>query len=247
MKADEDTYTDSSSDISSFVPAEDSEDSYESEITNQDNEFESDEQPYTTEEYSNSEAEDSIQNKPAIENILADDNVEYEDEETEGVEPVKSEDIESVSQDVQDASEEENDDDTDLSFMDEFNAAGENEIELPENDFPQEENDQLTEDDLDFIENSQNDNPIENDDFSDEDFDDNENTPIVPVYETEDETEQSVSNIGFVAGDKVSHPRYGNGVVEKIIKYGNKTLCSITFENVGRRLLDPSVSDFEKI
>ena len=67
------------------------------------------------------------------------------------------------------------------------------------------------------------------------------------MYETEDETEQSVSNIGFVAGDKVSHPRYGNGVVEKIIKYGNKTLCSITFENVGRRLLDPSVSDFEKI
>ena len=248
LKTDEDTYTDSSSDISSFVPAEDSEDSYESEATNQDDESESDE-PYTTEEYSNPEAEDTISNEPQIENILADDNVEYEneDEETEGVEPVKSEDIESVSQDVQDASEEENDDDTDLSFMDEFNSSDENEIELPENDFPQEENDQLTEDDLDFIENSQNDNSIENDDFSDEDFDDNENTPIVPVYETEDETESSGSNIGFVAGDKVSHPRYGNGVVEKIIKYGNKTLCSITFENVGRRLLDPSVSDFEKI
>ena len=243
LKTDEDTYTDSSSDISSFVPAEDSEDSYESEVTNQDNEFESDEQPYTTEEYSNSEAEDSIQNKPAIENILADDNPEYKDEETEEVKSVDSEEVESVSQDTEDSSEE----DEDLSFMDEFNAEGENEIELPENDFPQEENDQLTEDDLDFIENSQNDNPIENDDFSDEDFDDNENTPIVPVYETEDETEQSVSNIGFVAGDKVSHPRYGNGVVEKIIKYGNKTLCSITFENVGRRLLDPSVSDFEKI
>ena len=248
LKTDEDTYTDSSSDISSFVPAEDSEDSYESEATNQDDESKSDE-PYTTEEYSNPEAEDTISNEPQIENILADDNVEYEneDEETEGVEPVKSEDIESVSQDVQDASEEENDDDTDLSFMDEFNSSDENEIELPENDFPQEENDQLTEDDLDFIENSQNDNSIENDDFSDEDFDDNENTPIVPVYETEDETESSGSNIGFVAGDKVSHPRYGNGVVEKIIKYGNKTLCSITFENVGRRLLDPSVSDFEKI
>lgn len=248
LKTDEDTYTDSSSDISSFVPAEDSEDSYESEATNQDDESESDES-YTTEEYSNPEAEDTISNEPQIENILADDNVEYEneDEETEGVEPVKSEDIESVSQDVQDASEEENDDDTDLSFMDEFNSSDENEIELPENDFPQEENDQLTEDDLDFIENSQNDNSIENDDFSDEDFDDNENTPIVPVYETEDETESSGSNIGFVAGDKVSHPRYGNGVVEKIIKYGNKTLCSITFENVGRRLLDPSVSDFEKI
>jgi len=243
LKADEDTYTDSSSKSSVGTDYEDSDENYESEVTNQDNEFESDEQPYTTEEYSNSEAEDSIQNKPAIENILADDNPEYKDEETEEVKSVDSEEVESVSQDTEDSSEE----DEDLSFMDEFNAAGENEIELPENDFPQEENDQLTEDDLDFIENSQNDNPIENDDFSDEDFDDNENTPIVPVYETEDETEPSVSNIGFVAGDKVSHPRYGNGVVEKIIKYGNKTLCSITFENVGRRLLDPSVSDFEKI
>ena len=243
LKADEDTYTDSSSESSVGTDYEDSDENYESKVTNQDNEFESDEQPYTTEEYSNSEAEDSIQNKPAIENILADDNPEYKDEETEEVKSVDSEEVESVSQDTEDSSEE----DEDLSFMDEFNAADENEIELPENDFPQEENDQLTEDDLDFIENSQNDNPIENDDFSDEDFDDNENTPIVPVYETEDETEPSVSNIGFVAGDKVSHPRYGNGVVEKIIKYGNKTLCSITFENVGRRLLDPSVSDFEKI
>lgn len=228
MKTDEETYTDLSSDTSSFVPAEDSGENYETEVIN---------------DYSNEEAEESTSNEPPIENILADDNTEYEDEETEEVESVKPEDSETISQDVEDTSKE----DEDLSFMDEFNAEGENEIELPENDFPQEENDQLTEDDLDFIENSQNDNSVENDDFSDEDFDDNKNTPIVPVYETEDETESSVSNIGFVAGDKVSHPRYGNGVVEKIIKYGNKTLCSITFENVGRRLLDPSVSDFEKI
>ena len=70
---------------------------------------------------------------------------------------------------------------------------------------------------------------------------------MVPVYDTEDGEEIADENIGFKAGDRVSHPRYGNGTVEKIIKYGNKTLCSIDFENVGRRLLDPSISDFEKI
>ena len=53
--------------------------------------------------------------------------------------------------------------------------------------------------------------------------------------------------IDYKQGDIVNHPRYGQGTVEKIIKYGNKTLCSIYFENVGRRLLDPSISEFEKV
>ena len=36
-------------------------------------------------------------------------------------------------------------------------------------------------------------------------------------------------------------------VIEKLIKYGNKTLCSISFENIGRRLLDPAISELQKI
>ena len=28
-----------------------------------------------------------------------------------------------------------------------------------------------------------------------------------------------------------------------MINYGNKTLCSISFVNIGRRLLDPSLSE----
>ena len=69
----------------------------------------------------------------------------------------------------------------------------------------------------------------------------------VPVYPAE-ETEAEAENIpNFEQGDTVSHPKYGKGVIEKLIKYGNKTLCSISFENVGRRLLDPSMSELEKI
>ena len=55
------------------------------------------------------------------------------------------------------------------------------------------------------------------------------------------------ADIGFKQGDNVTHPRYGNGVVEKVIKYGNKILCSISFDNVGRRLLDPAISEIQKI
>ena len=68
----------------------------------------------------------------------------------------------------------------------------------------------------------------------------------MPVYsaDVEEEGEEVESNVGFTKGDTVTHPKYGTGVIEKIIKYGNKTLCSILFEEVGRRLLDPSVSEF---
>lgn len=122
----------------------------------------------------------------------------------------------------------------------------------------------LTEDDLDFIEDNQ---LASSEDFFGEELVQNEEAeiveensyqespyvddqpPVVPVYPSESEPRQAQGSDGsnFAQGDSVSHPRYGRGVVEKIIKYGNKTLCSIAFENVGRRLLDPSVSEFTKI
>lgn len=112
--------------------------------------------------------------------------------------------------------------------------------------------DELTEDDLDFIENTQDDEdtqaPDLDIDLSEETYDE-EDVPVVPVYTPEEDEGEEISGeeIGFSKGDKVTHPRYGEGVIEKIIKYGNKTLCSISFDNVGRRLLDPSISEFEKI
>lgn len=111
----------------------------------------------------------------------------------------------------------------------------------------------LTEDDLNFIDENQIAQPSsmyeEQEPEITEDYQESpyieEQTPVVPVYPAEQEpTEESGD---FQQGDSVTHPRYGRGVVEKIIKYGNKTLCSISFENVGRRLLDPTISELKKL
>lgn len=116
----------------------------------------------------------------------------------------------------------------------------------------------LTEDDLNFIEENQ---VVQPDDFFDENIisepiEDNaayqespfinDKPPVVPVYPAGSEELGDDNGTDFKQGDTVSHPRYGRGVIEKIIKYGNKTLCSIAFENVGRRLLDPSISELSK-
>lgn len=111
----------------------------------------------------------------------------------------------------------------------------------------------LTEDDLNFIDDNQiaqpssmyeEQEPEITDDYQESPYIE-EQTPVVPVYPAEQEpTEESED---FQQGDSVTHPRYGRGVVEKIIKYGNKTLCSISFENVGRRLLDPTISELKKL
>ena len=71
-------------------------------------------------------------------------------------------------------------------------------------------------------------------------------TPVVPVYSAEEDTPVSMSVPMYESGDKVIHPTYGEGVVEKMVKFGNKVLCSISFEN-GRRLLDPTISQITKI
>jgi hypothetical protein len=69
------------------------------------------------------------------------------------------------------------------------------------------------------------------------------------VYPAEDEVlAPDDDGTEFAQGDTVEHKKYGRGVVEKIIKYGNKTLCSITFENnIGRRLLDPTITEIVKL
>lgn len=70
-------------------------------------------------------------------------------------------------------------------------------------------------------------------------------TPIVPIYSADVETTATSDSID--QGDIVMHPKYGKGVVEKLINYGTKTLCSINFDNVGRRLLDPSLAELKKV
>lgn len=111
----------------------------------------------------------------------------------------------------------------------------------------------LTEDDLNFIDDNQiaqpssmyeEQEPEITDDYQESPYIE-EQTPVVPVYPAEQEPTEKSGD--FQQGDSVTHPRYGRGVVEKIIKYGNKTLCSISFENVGRRLLDPTISELKKL
>ena len=110
------------------------------------------------------------------------------------------------------------------------------------------EDEVLTDEDLDMIETSQQLEQAEEVVVPEEEFEDEE-TPVVPIYPAEDESEiESDEDFDFAQGDTVEHKKYGRGVIEKIIKYGNKTLCSITFENnIGRRLLDPTITDIVKV
>ena len=68
----------------------------------------------------------------------------------------------------------------------------------------------------------------------------------VPVYDADIPQEDMVMSDPIQQGDTVIHAKYGSGVVEKMIKYGNKTLFSINFDNIGRRLLDPTLTEIKK-
>lgn len=105
--------------------------------------------------------------------------------------------------------------------------------------------DELTEDDLNLIDDlTTSDEPIST---SQElpSFEEEEPVPVVPIYSADD-IEQKDNQV-LEPGDRVSTPKYGEGVVEKMIKYGNKMLCSIEFPNIGRRLLDPAMSEITKL
>ena len=71
-------------------------------------------------------------------------------------------------------------------------------------------------------------------------------TPIVPVYDAEIPLEDRVESDPVQQGDTVTHVKYGNGIVEKLVKYGNKTLFMINFEMGGRKLLDPMLAEIKK-
>ena len=110
-------------------------------------------------------------------------------------------------------------------------------------ELPETGEDELTEDDLNLIDNlAGEDIEISEPDQLPEIA---EEPPIIPIYPAEDK--QTDNNQNFEPGDRVSTPKYGEGVVEKMIKYGNKMLCSIEFPNIGRRLLDPAMTEITKL
>lgn len=104
------------------------------------------------------------------------------------------------------------------------------------------QSDELTEDDLNLIGDLASDNGI----TPEPELEYNEEQPpVVPIYNAEDIEPQEQQSLE--PGDRVSSPKYGKGVVEKMIKYGNKMLCSIEFPNIGRRLLDPAMTEIKKL
>lgn len=107
--------------------------------------------------------------------------------------------------------------------------------------------DELTEDDLNLIEDLATDDiPLAGGETYDElPAEEEEVPPVVPIYPADDIEERDGQM--FVAGDRVVTEKYGEGVVEKMIKYGNKMLCSIDFPEIGRRLLDPNMTDIKRI
>ena len=102
--------------------------------------------------------------------------------------------------------------------------------------------DELTEDDLNLIEDLGTEDLIIPDELPELE---EELPPVVPIYPADDIEENGTQT--FEPGDRVSTPKYGEGVVEKMIKYGNKMLCSIDFPNIGRRLLDPALTEISKV
>ena len=147
--------------------------------------------------------------------------------------------------------------DTDLDFIDELNNVEKPISEMPEEVLLTEEFEEVEE--FIDIENNEEDlllAPIEevNDSISNVLEEDagiletkNSSTPMVPIYEAEIPQEDMVESDSLEQGDSVIHAKYGNGVVEKMIKYGSKTLYSINFDNVGRRLLDPTLTEIKKV
>ncbi len=118
---------------------------------------------------------------------------------------------------------------------------------LPEEEISIEEepidltSDELTEDDLNLIGdlNAENINAPNFQDIPDD------QPPVVPIYTADDI--QAADAQTFEPGDKVNTAKYGEGVVSKMTKYGNKLLCLIEFPKIGRRLLDPSVTEITKL
>ena len=71
--------------------------------------------------------------------------------------------------------------------------------------------------------------------------------PNLPIYPAEVDAGEGLTSDELEQGDIVIHAKYGKGTVEKMISYGTKTLCSIHFDNVGRRLLDPTLAELKKV
>ena len=51
----------------------------------------------------------------------------------------------------------------------------------------------------------------------------------------------------YKTGEAVSHPKYGKGIVIKIVNYEDRQLLQIDFENFGKKLLDPKIANVKPL
>jgi len=107
--------------------------------------------------------------------------------------------------------------------------------------------------DLDFFNEPQ--EQVQEDDSDEELFDLIDEAPApaqqnLPVYDANYQ-QKNKSNENFTTnlqeGDLVKHDKYGLGTIKKITTHGEKVLCHINFDNFGRRLLDPEISQLQKL
>ncbi len=185
--------------------------------------------------------EDEVYDEP-IENIL-DDNVIYEPieeiSELTGSDDIDEEIVDELPQELS------NDELVEQVAKDVDKALYE---KLPTEDGEFDTQEELTEDDLNLIDDlSVNDeiSLVGDEDIPELDNFEEELPPVVPIYPAEENLDDEVQT--FNAGDRVSTAKYGEGIVEKMIKYGNKMLCSIDFPHIGRRLLDPAVTEITRL
>lgn len=70
----------------------------------------------------------------------------------------------------------------------------------------------------------------------------------LPVYRIHDAEQQQIAlEAGYQEGEQIRHEKYGVGVINKVIPMEGSVVLNVTFESVGKRLLDPALSHLEKV
>lgn len=188
---------------------------------------------------------EEIQELDSADTTSADIIIDINDEETDEISDELDEEIARDVDSVYTKTKDDSLSDSDLDLIDELNSDEEMSLEeVSANDNVLEElsddSDEIMEPptiELKELENDEKQEILETRDSS---------TPIVPVYDADIPQEDMVMSDPIQQGDSVIHAKYGTGVVEKMIKYGSKTLFSINFDNIGRRLLDPTLTEIKK-
>lgn len=191
--------------------------------------------------------EEPIVEEPVVEETLVEEEVE-EDEEEEEPQTASEEELTQALNEVPDLEEDEEElSDDDLDMIEELSNAEEPEqIESPVVEPVAEQEPVISEPVEEQPIPSPQPEPIPAPQPERPPVMENKN-PTVPVYSAEIPEEDKVGGVVLQQGDRVLHEEFGEGIVEKMINYGDKELCSINFASVGRRLLNPEITEMRKI